>query len=164
RYDLTPYSLEGTGDTSFISLFLKVNTGTVHKLDIADMVLTPHGEKTQLAPYIRENERQRAEERMFSCGRDARFQPMGNRNLKVELPHHFSGRLGPLSKVDIRGPAVLALKDGNYMEIHCQEARWVKDPDDPKGPGHIHVVVDREVGQVGTAMEDFMIILNYLPD
>lgn len=164
RFDLTQFTLDATSETSFVSVFFKVRTDKVNTLDLADMVICPHGENTVLGPYIRENERQRAEQRMFSCGKDARFQPLGNRNLRIDLPIHYAGRLGPITSLQIRGPAVLALEDGNYVEIHCQEAKWMKDPDDAKGHGYLHVVVDREVGQVGTAMEDFLVVYNYLKD
>jgi hypothetical protein len=50
------------------------------------------------------------------------------------------------------------------MELELHDARWQPDPADPEGDGYVHVKVDREVGQVGFAMENFMVISNYLPN
>ncbi len=164
RFDLTPFTLDATSDTSFVSLFVKLQTEHPMKMDLADVVMVPHGKRTHLEPYIRENERLRAENRLFSSGRDARFQPMGNKNLRVDLAPEHSGQVSALTKVVIRGPVVLALSDGNFMELTCHEMTWRQDPEKPDGQGYLHALVDREVGQIGTAVEDFMIVQNYLPD
>lgn len=164
RFDLTPFSLDQTCDTSFVSLFVKLQTDDPMCFDLTDVVAVPHGERAQLAPYIRENERIRAERRLFSSGRGARFHPLGNKNLRVELPMEHTGKVGPHTRVTLRAPIVLALADGDYKEIECSEIVWRPTPDGPEGQGYLHAVVDREVGQVGTAMEDFMMISNYLPD
>jgi len=162
RFDLSSYRLESTRETSFVSVFFKVPTAEVATLDLTDVVALPHGNGTAMEPYIRENERQRAERRMFPAGRDARFMPMGDRNLRVDLPAFQAGKLSDLTQIHVRSTAVLALADGNFLELSIESAERRPDPEDPTSQGYIHVVVDKEVGQIGTAMEDFMIVTNYL--
>lgn len=164
RFDLTNYRLDETSPTSYISLFIRVPVSDIATLDLTDVVVVPHGEGVTVEPYIRENERVRAERRMFAAGRDAQFTPLGERNLRVDLPDAQSDRLWDLSRIYLRSSPVLALADGGFLEVAVESAERRPDPENPDGPGYIHVVVDREVGQPGTAMEDFMILTSYLRD
>lgn len=164
RFDLTGYNLDDFKDASFVSLLISIPMAAAMKLDLTDMVLVPHGKGVTIGSYMRENERIRAHERVFISGQGARFQPLGNRNLRVDLGREHAGRLNRFSKISILSGVVLSLADGNFMEIEVEEARWQSDPDARDGDGYIHVKVDREIGQVGVAMENFMVISNYVMD
>ncbi|WP_112320892.1 glycosyltransferase [Oceanibium sediminis] len=161
RFDLTPYAVAGSGKLSFVTLFIKLPLEEAITLDLADVTVLPHGAGAMLQPYMRENERIRAETRVFTFGKGARVLPMGDGVLRITPPEDFNRDLGPGMTFTVASSVVLTLQDGAFLEINCAQPEWVRDADAPGGGGFIQVKSDRQIGQPGTAMGDFLIVANY---
>ncbi|MEM8786997.1 MAG: glycosyltransferase [Pseudomonadota bacterium] len=159
RFDLTGFSLDKVTDRTVITLFIGVPKEDPQRLDIADLVLLPYGEAGALAPYLRENERSRAQRSLFSTGKDGRCRPLGRRNMRMDLPAAARGRMNDFVYMDVRSSVVLALNDGSFLELNVTEANW-RSADEAAGTdGYVHLVVDRDVDQPGVAMKDFLVVL-----
>jgi len=162
RFDLTEFRLEHTGPSSLVSLFIRVPTETALTLDLADVSMIPQGEGTSLAPYIRENERQRATERSFPCGRDARVEPVGGRHMRLLLPPAEQARIRPDSRFYIRSEFVLVLANGDFVEVQCETAHWDSGEMSPEGKPFVKIRLDRDIEHPGSVLDHFLLVTNYL--
>ena len=156
RFDLTAFDLDATAPDEFVSLFFRIPTDAAMTLDLADATILPEGEAVSMAPYIREAERQRVEERCFRTGSGAVVTPRRGDVAEIAPDPALSARLDARSRLRVHDAVTLDLGRGSYVEVRVEEV-W-RDAES----GAIRMRLDPPLSGPATALADFLQVTKYI--